>query len=196
MRVPNIFNAGLQLIVMILCLFIASPVASCINSEINIGVLDSEEGRIMGEIMVVLILERSGVRPMVKFFADAKQLYSAVRTKKVEIIIENTANALNLVNMQSKDDSLENIQTLKQIYKQDKGLIWLNPLGYTGKTNAMTSLLVSDDIIKKFPGLPRVLGKLSGLIDNQTLNRLLAEVRRGKKDRRAAKDFLVAQRLI
>ncbi len=200
MRVPKIVNSlavRLMLIGMILFLVGLPELAdACTNSEINVGVLDSPEGRIIGDILVVIILERSGVRPMVKYFADTGQLDAAVRNKKVEIILENTDNALNLINIPLKEDPLENYQNVKTLYKQDKGLIWLKPLGYTGTTNAINSLLVTEEIIKKFPGLPRVINKLSGLIDNPTLDRLMSEVRRGKKERRVAKDFLVARRLI
>ncbi len=189
--------AVLMLIGMFLCLAgLPVQTGACINSEINVGVLDVPEGRIIGEILEVLILERSGVRPMVKYYADAGQLDAAVRNKKVEIILENTANALNLVNMTPKGDPGENLEIARTIYKRDKGLIWLKPLGYTEISGALTSVLVTEEIIKKFPGLPRVINKLSGRIDNKTIDRLAAEVRRGKKDRRVAKEFLVAQRLI
>ncbi len=199
MKSARIFNnAVVKLLMagMVLFLVVLPAADACTNSEINVGVTDSLEGRVVAKVLKVLILERTGVRAGVKYFSDSRQLDAALKNKKVEIIVENTANALKLMKRPPKEDPLENFQTAKTIYKQERGVIWLKPLGYTGKANAVTSLLVTEEIIKKFPGLPRVLNKLSGLIDRTTLDRLKGEVQGGAKDIRVAEDFLDTKRLI
>ena len=174
---------------------VAAPAVACINVELNIGVIDSPQGRLMAEMISTLILERSGVRADLHYFKNAKELDEAAADKKVDILVEEVGQALAVLGEQSRGNAADDLMTVKILYKRDKGLIWLKPFGYEGK-DGIAGMVVSKEILDKFPGMPRVLGKLSGAIDNATRDQLMQRVADGDKPAAVAKDFLVAKRFI
>jgi len=180
---------------LMILLLSASGALSCINVELKLGVADNPGGHLIGDIVSTLVLERSGVKALITYYKDAKELDQAVADKQVDIMVENTANALAILGQPLKDDMAANIMTAKILYKRDKGLIWLKPFGY-GDDKGVYGALVTKEILDKFPGMPRVLGKLSGAIDNKTWEELQAKVTAGGKTSKVAKDFLVAKKFI
>jgi len=181
--------------VFLLVALVWSPAAACTNVELNVGVVDSPEGRLLAEIVSTLILERSGVRADLHFFKDSSELDAAAAEKKVDILVEHVGPALSVLGETSRNDPDRDLMTVKILYKRDKGLIWLKPFGFSDDSGP-AGMVVSKEILDKFPGMPRVLGKLSGAIDNATRDELLERVRRGEKPSKVAKDFLVKRRFI
>lgn len=178
------------------CLLFSAKAPACTNFPISVGVVDSVEGDLLGHIVSTMITERSGVVVGIKYFKTPEELDQAVKKKEVEIIIENTANALRLLGKSPTQDSDENFMTTKIIYQRDKGLIWLKPFGFRSG-DGFTSPVVSRSILDKFPALPRVLEKLSGAIVDETFSQLVNLVKdNNKKPRRVARDFLSDNRLI
>ena len=173
----------------------AAPVLACINVELRVGLVDSLEGHLIADIVSILILERSGVKADVSYFKDSQELDRAVFDKKIDIMVENTTNAMALLNNPLDDDPAKNILTTKILYQRDKGLIWLEPFGYSHDKEA-NAALVTKEILDKFPGMPRVLGKLSGSLDDPTWTRLVGLVKKGNKSAKVAKDFLVSKKFI
>jgi glycine betaine/choline ABC-type transport system substrate-binding protein len=171
---------------------------ACINLELNVGVVDSAEGRMLAEIISTIILERTGVKVGIHYFSSSEELDEAVSQKKIEIMVENTTNALRLLNLPVESDPQKSLEAAKAVYKRDKGLFWMKPFGFLKKDDAngpsLTASIVTKEVLDKFPGLPRVLGKLT-VIDDATRAQLLAEAK-DKKTRRVAKDFLIAKRFI
>jgi len=179
----------------VLLVFAVMPAMACINVELRVGLVDTPEGHLIADIVSILILERSGVKADISYYADSKELDQAAVDKQVDIMIENTNNAMAVLAQPLAEDLDQNIMTAKILYKRDKGLIWLKPFGYRSDGGA-NGALVTKEILDKFPGMPRVLGKLSGAIDDATWSRLTGLVEQGAKTSKVAKDFLVAKKFI
>lgn len=179
-------------------LFCAVPrVDACINLELNFGVVDNAEGRMLAEIISTIILERTGVKVGLHYFENSEKLAEAVKLKQIEIMVENTASALRLEGLPAADDADVNLEAVRSAFRE-KGLVWMKPFGFMKKTDSgitfHTASIVTREVLDKFPGLPRVLNKLV-VIDDETRLQLLAEAR-NKKTRQVAKDFLIAKRFI
>ena len=117
----------------LLCLMVFFSFAEargCTNFPINVGVIDSVEGQIFAKIISTIIKERTGLRVGRKYFKSTTELYEAVDQKKIEILVENTTNAMRFVNKPVAHDPEKDFETVKIIYKKDKGLIWLKPFGF------------------------------------------------------------------
>jgi osmoprotectant transport system substrate-binding protein len=102
----------------------------------------------------------------------------------------------------------EQRETVRREYEQRFNLIWLEPWGMTGKAVPATvagpggpgvagrvAPVIRKDTLKKFPALSRLVNKLSGMVDNATLARLVQESEK-RPAREVAKQFLKEKRLI
>lgn len=56
--------------------------------------------------------------------------------------------------------------------------------------------VVALDVLETLPALPKLLGKLAGVLDEGTYTRLLKSVKSDDEARQVAKDFLKSRRLI
>ncbi len=133
--------------------FVALVIAradACTNFPINVGVVDTSEGRVISQVVSVLINERTGVTVGLKYFKTSGELYRKVDEGKLEILIEDTSNALRFMNLPVNSDPRVNLMTVKKIYrkrvKKRNAYFWLTPLAF--RRNAagvptLTSLLVS-----------------------------------------------------
>ncbi len=59
---------------------------ACTNFPINVGVVDTPEGRIISQVVSVLINERTGVTVGLKYFKSPKEMYRKVAEGKLEIL--------------------------------------------------------------------------------------------------------------
>ena len=102
-------------------------------------------------------------------------------------------------------DTQESYSLVKQYYLEKDNMVWLKPLGYkgplqesAGKGTTGLSLAVpvtTKDVLDRFPVLDRVINKLSGRIDDRTIQQLIQKAQtEGVKV--AVKGFLKAQNLI
>jgi len=173
---------------------------ACTNFPINVGVVDSPEGRVISEIVSVLINERTGVTVGLKYFKNSKELYKKVAEGKLEILIEDTSNALRFMKMPVSSDPQANLATVKEIYKNKKKYFWLKPFAFSRKDSdggdTLTSLLISRKALDEFPALARVVGKLSKIIDDKALARMVGRIKAKDDAKKIAHDFLAAQKLI
>ena len=177
---------------------------ACTNFPINVGVVDTPEGRIISQVVSVLINERTGVTVGLKYFKSPKEMYRKVAEGKLEILIEDTSSALRFMKQPVSSDPQANLAAVKALYKKKEGkrniYFWLKPFAFT-RTDAdgiptLTAFLVSRKAIDEFPALPRVVGKLSRLIDDRSLARMVAEFKAKKDAKEIARRFLVKQKLI
>ena len=183
---------------------LAARAGACTNFPINVGVVDTPYGRIISQVVSVLINERTGVTVGLKYFKSAKEMYRKVDEGKLEILIEDTSNALRYMHRPVSADPKANLAAVKALYKQPSGkrniYFWLKPFAFT-RTDAdgiptLTAFLVSRKAIDEFPALPRVIGKLSRLLDDRTLSGMVAELEARKDAKEIARKFLVQQKLI
>lgn len=167
---------------------------------LNIGAVDSTGGRVLAEMVSAIIAERTGTSVAVRFFHDAQTLDDALRMKQVDISIENTGDALRILNRQPESDMTRTFEAVKTAYEKEKGLVWLKPFGFqnggAGVSPARTAAVLRADILANFPALPRVIGKLGPAITDEAYARLVRSVESGEKPKKAARDFLKAKKLI
>lgn len=197
----RIIPSFLLALALLLCL--APPSQACVGRILYIGSLETPEERVMSELLVLLINERTGTTVQTRFFKSADELYTALRSEKEEeradIIVENTTAALARMKKSGGQAGDADYLLAKELYEKELGIIWLNAFGYTSPSQTGKSIsapLVRRDVLNNFPLLPRVLNKLAGGVDNASFTALLAKTNAGEKPKNIAKDFLKAKKFI
>ncbi len=172
---------------------------ACTNFPINIGALDTPEGRILAETLSVLINERSGVTVGTHYFKTQAEMDKAVSANKLEMIIENTSNSLKSMDMVVSADSAKNFEKVKELYKEKK-MIWLKPFAFRNTdasgNETITASVITRKSLSQFPALPRVIGKLAKVVTDDVLKEMVKDVNANVKTKRVAKNFLIKASLI
>jgi len=177
---------------------------ACVGRILYIGAMESVEGQTMAELLVLLINERTGTNVKVRYYDDNNKLHQAFQSNdeetRVDIIIENTADALAFMNKERLPHLDQEYQTAKALYEKELNVIWLKPFGFKnikGIDNpSVCAPLIRNDVLTNYPLLPRILTKLSGAIDEKTFSEMTGKVRNGDKPKNVAKDFLRAKKFI
>ena len=183
-----------------------NPVHTCVGRLLIIAVSDSADQDIMGQMLSILINERTGttvefVRP-----GDVKRCHETVLNGKANIYINYIGiGRVNTAGSGDVDDPQKVYTLLSQSYKERFGMIWLKPFGFQGpltlgadgKKNgaSLAAPITTKDVLKKFPILDRLINKLGGRIDNNTIDDLRKNTENQDVEK-VVRDFLKAQRLI
>lgn len=192
----------MKIIIMFLVLFMAlvPGVDACVGKTLHIGALNSPEGQVFAEMISVIITERTGSTVEAKLYNNIQELYDAVKVRKVDIMVENTARAMQLLNKPADTDAKKALEIAKTTYEKEKGLIWLKPYSFLkangGATPSYTSTLLRIEVLSNFPALPRVMDKLGSVINEEAYSKLLKSVEAGDKPKKVARDFLKSKKLI
>lgn len=192
------------LIVLLLALLYTANSFACVGRTLYVGSLDTTEDKVLAQMLVLLINERTGTTVKIRYFDNNEALYNALKEndeeKRADIIVENTDDALALLNKPQPGDLDQTYKQVKELYESNLGLIWLNPFGFKHGTGAekqtISAPLVRRDVLTNYPLLPRVLNKLAGAINDETFTSLTAKVRDGEKPKNVSKDFLRAKKFI
>lgn len=181
---------------------LASPSQACVGRILYIGALDNPESKLMAELLVTLINERTGTNVKIRYANSSKDLYASFKThdenSRIDIIVENTAEAMAFIHRPRLADLNQEYNEVKKLYEKDLELVWLTPFGYKSGTanDAISAPLLRLDVLTNFPLLPRILNKLSGAIDNSTFTSLMNKIKNGDKPKNVAKDFLKERKFI
>jgi len=189
---------------MLCCLILLHAQASpaCVGRILYLGALQTNEDKVMSEMLALLINERTGTTIQIRAFDTTDQLYSALKSSKeeerVDILVENTVQALARAKQPAGTAPDLDFVTVKAFYEKELDVVWLNPFGYTAKEGqpSISAPLIRRDVLTNFPLLPRVLNKLAGAINDKAYKELIKSVNDGEKPKNAAKDFLKKQKLI
>lgn len=190
---------------MLLAVFLAGgPARACVGRTLYIGSLDRAEEMVMTELLALLINERTGTSVQTRYFKNSQELYAALKSsdekQRADIIVEDTGDAMGILNQARAADLNSEYTTAKELYDKELNIVWLNPFGYTNSkersADSISAPLVRRDVLTNFPLLPRILNKLAGAIDNETYTKLQERVRSGDKARNVAQDFLKAKKFI
>jgi glycine betaine/choline ABC-type transport system substrate-binding protein len=156
----------------------------------------------MGQMLSVLINERTGTTVEVVQSGDVKSCHETVLDGKANIYINYIGEAFANSGGASETDDLQEAYTLvSQRYLKEFGMVWLKPFGFQGpadEENVHSSLaapVTTKNVLRKFPVLDRVINKLGGKIDSATIE----ELEKKAKDqdiKKVVKEFLKGQRLI
>lgn len=177
---------------------------ACVGRTLYVGSLDTTEDKVLAQMLVLLINERTGTTVKIRYFDDNAELYNALKEndeeKRADIIVENTSDALALLKKSTPGDLDQTYKQVKELYESELGLIWLNPFGFKhgtgGELQTLSAPLVRRDVLTNYPLLPRVLNKLAGAINDETFLNLTAKVKDGEKPQNVSKDFLRANKFI
>jgi len=192
----------ISLTVMLVMLTFVPFSRACVGRILYIGSVDTPESKLMAELLVTLINERTGTNVKIRLVNNRNELYASFKThdenSRVDIIVENTAEAMAHLHKPRLSDPNQEYNEVKKLYEKELELVWLSPFGFkSGSSNdAISAPLLRLDILTNFPLLPRILNKLSGAIDTQTYNTLLGKIKNGDKPKNVAKDFLKERKFI
>jgi osmoprotectant transport system substrate-binding protein len=196
-------TAGIAVIFWVV-MAVAAVSNGCVGRVLYVGALPSAADRLMSELLVILINERTGTNVQIRLFDDRDKLYNAMKltdeAERVDIIVEDTSQAMSLLKRQRLTDTNQEYLMAKELYDEELDIVWLNPFGFTKKLEAaepsVSAPLLRRDVLTNFPLLPRILNKLAGTIDDETFLDLEARVRSGDKPKNVAMDFLRTKKLI
>jgi len=198
----RIFRIWLASIIMITATAAVSQ--ACVGRILYIGAVETTASKTMAEMLVILINERTGTNVKIRYFDNENELYQAFKSDdeeaRVDIIVENTADAMTFLDKNRLADPDQEYLEAKKIYEEKLNVIWLKPFGfrnYKGEDAPTVSApLIRNDVLTNYPLLPRILTKLSGAIDDKTFTQMTTEVASGEKAKNVAKDFLKAKKFI
>jgi glycine betaine/choline ABC-type transport system substrate-binding protein len=182
-------------------LFMFPPLSeACVGKMLRIGAVSSAEGNLLSEMLAIMINERTGSTVSVTLYKNTSELYEAVKAREVDILIENTATAIQLLNQSAGANPAKTYETVKTTYEKEKGLIWLKPFGSLsgkeGQAPSYTAPVLKVEVLSNFPALPRVIDKLGGVITDETYAKMVKSMNSGEKPKSVARDFLKSKKLI
>ena len=190
-----------RLTILILAVFILlSSVQSyaCVGRILSIGIVDTINEKLLAELISVLINERTGTTVNVKIFESSEEIYLAVKKEEIGIVIENTDNALGMLNISKSGSTEGDYKVSKKEFRERKNLVMLKPFGSMpdDRNQKYYSAVISEDVLINFPALPRVINKLKNILNDKRIGKVIKSARSGKKTRRVARDFLKKKKLI
>ena len=195
-------------VMLMLAFFVAlpNPVHTCVGRLLIIAVSDSADQDIMGEMLSILINERTGTTVEIVRAGDVKRCHETILNGKANIYINYIGlGRANTAGSGDVDDPQKVYTLLSQSYKEKFGMIWLKPFGFQGPLTdevsgkkdriSLAAPITTKDVLKKFPILDRLINKLGGRIDNNTIDELRKNTENQDVEE-VVRDFLKAQRLI
>jgi osmoprotectant transport system substrate-binding protein len=187
-------------IILMLAFLAPGVVDACVGKKLIVGVTKSTESEVLAEVLATLVNERTGTTVEIYFYEDVQGIYDAVMEKIVDISIENTTRAMQLLNMPVEPDVKKAYKVVKATYEKEKGLVWLKPFGFRKKegngTRSYTATILRMEILNNFPALPRLFNKLGSRINDAAYAKLIKSVESGGEPKSVAKEFLKSKKLI
>ncbi len=186
-------------------LFIGSPLLAalseaCVGRKLTIGYQDITEQAIMAELLSILIEERTGTKVVLKEIEDSQEAHRALEANDIQIFIEYTGVGLKeILGEEAGTDPKKVYKKVRKAYLKNFNLVWLKTFGFTGAVEddedkdlpMAAAPVVRKDTLEKFPALSRLINKLKGKIDNQTMGQLIVKVEQeGKTPKEVAGGFL------
>jgi len=185
------------------------PVEACVGKTVFLGRMPGREQEVLTEIFSWMVSERTGTTIQIKSLPDSRVMHAALQTAEVDLYLEDQGVALReILGLAAAGTGADQRETVRREYEQRFNLIWLEAWGMTGKPAPATvagpggpgipglvAPVIRKDTLKKFPALSRLVNKLSGMVDNATLARLVQESEK-RPAREVAKQFLKEKRLI
>lgn len=165
---------------------------ACVGRTLHIGVANTAGDRMLAEMVSTMISERTGTSVKVDTFRNAREVYDAVRQRKVNIIIESPEHALAVLGKPSEPNGKKAFEIVKGEYRKNLNLAWLEPFGIAQGYAPVLTI----ETLENYPALPKLLAKLAGALNNDAYARLLKSSDSGDKSRKVAKEFLKAKKLI
>lgn len=165
---------------------------ACVGKSLVIGAVAGPEGRVVAQILALLINERTGTTVKIQEYDDAAGAHEAVVRHEVDIVVEAAGEALARLGLEVPEDPAARFDRAKETYLERLNLVWLPPLGYGEAKAGPAAPVARKDILRKFPALPRLIAKTQNLVTDEVLAVLAADA----DPQRAAREFLRKEKLI
>lgn len=169
-------------------LAITSLSNACVGRTVHLGISNATNERLLAELVSLLIVERTGSTVQIDVYKDSTELYKAIKQGNVNLFFENPLHAAEVVG-KSKDSTYDQI---KIEYRTKLNLTWLDLFGGSMKYGPV----LTAETLTTYPALPKLLNKLSRVLENETYPKLLKSVESVDKTKKVAKDFLKGKKLI
>ena len=186
-------------------LVLPSPARACVGRTIVIGYHDAPDQVMVANILAVFIDERTGTTVKLSRFRTREEAFEAIRLDKVSLSTDYSTVLLSkFAGERPSGDDEKNIARLKEVLNRKYNVVWLEPFGYDryfpekangGERPGQAGVMLCKDALSKFPALPKLLGKLRGVLDNETMASLLREASTSDP-KTVARRFLKARKLI
>lgn len=176
----------------LITLAIYQNVHACVGRILTIGIYTSANEQLLAEIVSQLVSERTGSNVKIVQFSNSRDMYSAVKKGDVSLVIENPERGSQLLAMVKEKPSRALYETVKKEYRKNYNLVWFEPFG----ESQFYAPVVAFDVLEVLPALPKLVGKLAGILNEETYARLLKSVKPDNKPRDVARKFLKSRRLI
>jgi glycine betaine/choline ABC-type transport system substrate-binding protein len=191
---------------LILLHLLATPLLACKGRVLTLAVGNSVDQAIMGQMMSILINERTGTTVEIVQLEDTKAAHDAVLHGLAEIYINYIGMAHSGTEGSSAlDDPRKAYILASRSYNKEFDMIWLKPFGFQGPMaqaapsgeadRTLAAPITTKDVIKKFPILDRLINKLAGRVDNKTLEEL-REKSENQDVEITVREFLTSHKLI
>lgn len=178
---------------------------ACVGRTIFIGHYDSPEQVMVASLLAVFIDERTGTTVKLTRFATRDEAFEAMKTDKISLYSDYSGVVLRKWGGEAPvADDARNFARIKEILNRNYNVVWLEPFGYdryfsdkgkAGDKPGPAGLMLCKDALSKFPALPKLLGKLRGVLDNETMSALLREAQTSEP-KAVARKFLKSRKLI
>jgi len=192
----------LVLLMLLTPLLAAVPAGACVGKSLLIGSSGTLQQDLLAEIISLLISERTGTTVKVVRFDSTAAAQDALLKADLDMALEYTgAVQLEILKAEPIKDPAQLFEAVKTRYNEDLNLIWLQPFGFDepravqAEIPAQAAPVVRKDTLKKFPALARLLNKLGGTIDTETMLQMESKAGEGNVHE-VARNFLKSKRLI
>jgi glycine betaine/choline ABC-type transport system substrate-binding protein len=187
--------------------FMASSGFGCVGRILTIAVDHNADQRVIGNMLAVLINERTGTTVNIRETGDVESCFAMVRDEQADLFISYTGTAMpdsKAVNGKSFDEAYA---LIKQFYKEKYRMIWLKPYLYHGPveregaeglssgTVSAAAPVTTVKVLDRFPILDRVINKLCDKVDDTVMKQLIDESGR-RPVKEVVRDFLKSRHLI
>ncbi len=186
-------------LVAVFLLFLAPGAQACVGRILTVGAVDTPAGRVMSEMLALMINERTGTTVRTAFFADAEKLYEGISAGEIGLLVEDAAQGLARLGKTPDGTAADSYQMVKELHRTELAMVWLDPFAYTVEINGASvasAVVLTQSVMTDFPGLPRLLNKLAKKIGDADYQSMLKQAEGGEKSHRIARDMLEAKKLI
>ena len=186
-------------------LVLSSPARACVGRTILVGYYDAPEQVMVANLLAVFIDERTGTTVKLSRFRTREEAFDAIRHDKVSLYADYSSILLSkFAGERPAGDDERNFARLKEVLNRKYNVVWLEAFGYdryfpekanNGERTGQAGVMLCKDTLSKFPALPKLLGKLRGVLDNETMASLLREASMSDP-KTVARRFLKTRKLI
>ena len=191
---------------LLFCLLLPNSVHTCVGRLLIVAVSNSTDQVIMGQMLSVLINERTGTTVNIVETGNLDTCHKAVLEGKADIYINYIGVGRARTGMSDKVHDPQEVYTLvRQGYMEKFGMVWLKPFGFGGPLTSeenfergrptLAAPVATKDVLRRFPVLDRLINKLGGRIDNNTMDELKKDTE-SQDIKEAVKGFLKTNKLI